>query len=150
MASGSRGAAGNAGAARRDVYVSNDSGALSVIPSSALDRIIADGRENDLAIVRDHQALLLLLAGDDSFPARGVARAVREGRLAIDRSQRGSIGYLVQLRPFEPGSALSELSEDAWFAQETGVRVPPRCPVGLATEIADPEVDSLLARLARR
>jgi hypothetical protein len=56
--------------ARRDVYIENDSGGFSVVPSSAVDRIIEDDRRSDRAIVTAHQALLLQLHGDDSFPAR--------------------------------------------------------------------------------
>ena len=55
---------------RRDVYIENDSSGFSIIPSYALDRIIADDRQNDRAIALDHQAVLMALYGDDSFPAR--------------------------------------------------------------------------------
>ncbi|MGH7463443.1 MAG: hypothetical protein ACREMA_20740, partial [Longimicrobiales bacterium] len=57
---------------RRDVYVQNDSGGFSIIPSSAIARIIEDNRNDDLSIVVDHQAILVSLYGDDSFPARVV------------------------------------------------------------------------------
>ena len=57
---------------RRDVYVQNDSGGFSIVPFSALDRIIEDDRNDDLSIVVDHQAILIMLYGDDSFPARVV------------------------------------------------------------------------------
>jgi hypothetical protein len=55
---------------RRDVFIENDSSGFSIIPSSALDRVIADDRQNDRAIVLDNQAVLMALYGDDSFPAR--------------------------------------------------------------------------------
>jgi hypothetical protein len=55
---------------RRDVYIQNDSSGFSIVPSSAVDRVIEDDRRDDLAIVRDHQAILMMLYGDDSFPAR--------------------------------------------------------------------------------
>lgn len=55
---------------RSDVYIQNDSSGFSIVPSSAVDRIIADDRNNDRAIVLDHQAMLMALYGDDSFPAR--------------------------------------------------------------------------------
>jgi hypothetical protein len=55
---------------RTDVYIENDSGGFSVIPSSALERIIKDDRNNDRAIVEAYQAMLMMLHGDDSFPAR--------------------------------------------------------------------------------
>ncbi len=66
--------------ARRDVYIQNDSGGFSIVPSSALDRIIADDRNDDRSIVLDHQAILLTLHGDDSFPAR----LVMGGSLSAD------------------------------------------------------------------
>jgi hypothetical protein len=55
---------------RRDVYIQNDSSGFSIVPSSALDRIIEDHRQNDQSIVLEHQAMLMALYGDDSFPAR--------------------------------------------------------------------------------
>ena len=44
---------------RRDVFISNDSGALSVIAADAIDAIIADGRSDDEALVKQFKALLL-------------------------------------------------------------------------------------------
>ena len=57
---------------RRDIFIENDSGGLSVIAAAAADAIIEDGRENDLRFVEGHQALLLMLYGDDSLPVRVV------------------------------------------------------------------------------
>ncbi len=68
-------------------------------------------------------------------------QSVRRGRLSVDTAQEQVIGYLVRLRPFTPGSALSPFPDGGWFAQDTGARVPPRCPVGLPTDAADPEDD---------
>ena len=55
---------------RRDVFIENDSGGFSVIAAAAADAIIEDGRQDDLRFVTAHQALLLLLHGDDSMPVR--------------------------------------------------------------------------------
>jgi hypothetical protein len=55
---------------RRDAYIENDSGGFSVVSGSAVDRIIEDQRQNDEQFVRAHEALLLLLVGDDSLPVR--------------------------------------------------------------------------------
>ena len=55
---------------RRDVYIENDSGALSVLAGAAVDAIIEDERDDDLGFVEGHQALLLELYGDDSMPVR--------------------------------------------------------------------------------
>ena len=57
---------------RKDVYVSNDSGGMSILSRSVLERVIDDGRENDGAFVRAHEAILGSLVGDDSFIARVV------------------------------------------------------------------------------
>jgi hypothetical protein len=55
---------------RRDVFIENDSGALSVVAADALDAIIDDGRSDDESFVRNFKALLLELYGDDSMPVR--------------------------------------------------------------------------------
>jgi hypothetical protein len=58
---------------RQDVFVANDSGGMSLLSSSIVQRVIEDGREDDEGFVKRHQAILGLLAGDDSFIARVVA-----------------------------------------------------------------------------
>src|SRR5262245_8956572 len=55
---------------RRDVFIANDSGGLSVIAADAADAIIQDARANDLRFVTDYKALLIELYGDDSMPVR--------------------------------------------------------------------------------
>jgi len=55
---------------RRDVFISNDSGGLSVAACDAIDAIIDDGRSDDLRFVTSYKALLLELYGDDSMPVR--------------------------------------------------------------------------------
>ena len=55
---------------RRDVFITNDSGGLSVIAADAVDAIIQDARTDDLRFVTEHKALLLELDGDDSMPVR--------------------------------------------------------------------------------
>ncbi len=57
---------------RRDTYLQNDSGGLSVVAADALDAIIGDGRANDVDVVGSYKALLLELYGDDSMPVRVV------------------------------------------------------------------------------
>jgi hypothetical protein len=57
---------------RKDVYVSNDSGGMSILSRSVLERVIDDSRENDGAFVRAQEAILGSLVGDDSFIARVV------------------------------------------------------------------------------
>jgi hypothetical protein len=55
---------------RRDVFIQNDSGALTVVAADAVDTIIADQRSDDFGFVTSFKALLLELYGDDSMPVR--------------------------------------------------------------------------------
>lgn len=57
---------------RKDIYVENDSGGMSLLSSSVLEKVIDDGRENDQQFVDAHEAVLGSLVGDDSFVARVV------------------------------------------------------------------------------
>jgi len=243
---------------RHDVYIENDSNGFSVVPSASVADVIADDRRNDHRFAAEHRALMLILNGDDSFPARLVvnepltteeesewiarvcwrlripcgtvllcggfdpraldawqagedafagathsfgvpagdyrvdvythrptasgriiedswprplgtwfraehpgepfpgwmadefqqipefdpgheaewenaAALLRTGRLAADEGTAHAIGYLVHMQPWSPDSPLSRLPADGWFEPETGARVPPRCPRGLAT-----------------
>lgn len=58
---------------RRDIYLQNDSGGLSIVAADAVDDIIDDAREDDARFVESRKALLLELYGDDSMPVRIVA-----------------------------------------------------------------------------
>lgn len=55
---------------RRDVFITNDSGGLSIVAADALAAIIADGRADDASFVAQFKAMLLELHGDDSMPVR--------------------------------------------------------------------------------
>jgi hypothetical protein len=55
---------------RQDVFVENDSGALSLLSSSIVDRVIDDRRENDLQFVLDHEVVLGSLVGDTPYVGR--------------------------------------------------------------------------------
>jgi len=57
---------------RKDVFVQNDSGGLSVMSSSVVERMIDDARDNDLQFVTAHEAILGGLVGDASFVGRVV------------------------------------------------------------------------------
>ena len=57
---------------RRDVSVTNDSGGLSLISSTVVDRVIEDNRENDQAFAEANDVVLFALPGDESFIARVV------------------------------------------------------------------------------
>jgi hypothetical protein len=58
------------GGKRFDFHVENDSGALSVVVTEAVDAIVADGRQNDEKFVKNHQAVLLTMPGDNPYHAR--------------------------------------------------------------------------------
>jgi hypothetical protein len=61
---------GREAAMRKDVFVENDSGGLSLLSSAIVDRLIDDRRENDPQFVLDHQVVLGSLVGDDPYVAR--------------------------------------------------------------------------------
>ena len=260
---------------RRDVYIENDSGGLSVLAAAAADAIAEDARENDLRFVEAHQAMLLELYGDDSLPVRfvvdepltaaeeaewigratwridapdgrvivmggfdpdvlswwleagdpdadgrgigvvaappgswrvdvyahagsmngramldeageplgaafrrshpgrpfpvwlaawldfsgeedpgheelwkDVAASVAAGSLAIDAEHPSAIGFVIHLTPF--AGALPEPPPDGWFPYDAGRRVPDVFPLGLPTEVADPNADWFLDRALQR
>jgi hypothetical protein len=58
---------------RQDVYVDNDSGGLSVLSSSVVERVVDDARDDDKQFVTAHEVILGMLVGDSSFVARVVA-----------------------------------------------------------------------------
>jgi hypothetical protein len=55
---------------RKDVFVDNDSGGLSLLSSDVVDRVIDDRRESDLRFVDDHEVILGSLVGDTPYLAR--------------------------------------------------------------------------------
>jgi hypothetical protein len=57
---------------RSDAFITNDSGAYSILSSSVLQKAIDDQRENDAAFVEGHEVILATLVGDDSFVVRVV------------------------------------------------------------------------------
>ena len=260
---------------RRDVFIANDSGGLSVIAADAADAIIQDARADDLRFVSEHKALLLELCGDDSMPVRivvdeplrpdeaeqwlsraswridttdgrllvmggfdpdvlawwreetssgedgrGVALfeagpgswrvdlyahvgsmngrqilseaaekpgaafrrshpgravplwlakvlefsgegdpgyeelwqdlhgSVESGRLAVDTEDAGTVGFLVHVTPWT-GPA-PEAPEGGWFGRDVNSRVPSLFPLGLSSDVIDPELASLRDRLLGR
>jgi len=115
---------------RKDVFVENDSGGMSLLSSSVLERVIDDGRENDQAFVEAHEAILSSLVGDDSF----IARVVAGEPLTKDEQEQWITHYrwalkvpcgkLIVSGGFDPdmlGTWLEEGSSDAVQA----VEVPP-------------------------
>ncbi|MEW5850091.1 MAG: hypothetical protein AB2A00_14980 [Myxococcota bacterium] len=93
---------------RSDVFLQNDSGAWSLVPRSAASRVIEDGRQNDEALARARDALLLGLVGDDSFVVRVVVDEPltepeqREWITHVQGALNLPYGKLVVLSGFDP------------------------------------------------
>ena len=115
---------------RKDVYVQNDSGGMSVLSRSVLERVIDDGRENDGAFVRAHEAILGSLVGDDSFIARVVVSEPlrpEEEREWIAHYRWGlkvPCGKLLVAGGFDP-DILGQWLEDGAHEGVQAVEVPP-------------------------
>jgi hypothetical protein len=111
---------------RVDRFIDNDSGAYSIIPSSVIEKVIDDGRENDLKFVKKHVAILQTLVGDDSFLARVVVDeplTEAEQNEWISRVKwplRVKCGKLLISGGFDP-DAIAELAED----ESSFINVPP-------------------------
>jgi hypothetical protein len=115
---------------RKDVYVYNDSGGMSVLSSSVVERVIDDGREDDGAFVRAHEAILGSLVGDDSFIARVVVNeplsAAEEGEwIAHYRwALKVPCGKLIVAGGFDPDT-LGQWVEEGEHEGVQAVEVPP-------------------------
>jgi hypothetical protein len=115
---------------RKDVYVANDSGGMSVLSSSVIERVIDDGREDDGAFVQAHEAILGSLAGDDSFIARVVLDEPllpEEGKEWIAHYRwalKVPCGKLLVAGGFDP-TMLGEWIEDPEHDGTRAIAVPP-------------------------
>ena len=104
---------------RRDTFIENDSGALSVLVHDAIDDIIEDQRDDDLKFVTTFKALLLELYGDDSMPVRLVVdeplQRDEEEQWLARASWRldATSGRLVVMGGFDPDVL-------AWWKEATG------------------------------
>ena len=114
---------------RRDVFIANDSGGLSVVAADAVDDIIADGRSDDLRFVTTYKALLLELYGDDSMPVRIVVdeplRADEDAQWLARATWRldTSDGRLLVMGGFDP-DVMSDWKEQTGGASDgSGVGV---------------------------
>jgi hypothetical protein len=114
---------------RRDVFIANDSGGLSVVATDALQDIIDDGRSDDYPFVTGWKALLLDLYGDDSMPVRIVfdepltpdedAQWLARARWRIDTAD----GRLAVMGGFDPDVMASWLDETGGETDGYGVGV---------------------------
>ncbi|MBL8113999.1 MAG: hypothetical protein JNK60_14050, partial [Acidobacteria bacterium] len=122
---------------RLDFLLSHDSAAFSVVAVSALERVLADGRRNDGALVASHDAFLVEVEAEEHGVVRVVANeALRHseeaewvsrvrGRLSV-----GEGGVLVA-GGFDPGdlarfaAGRTRDEDDIGFAPVRRVAVPP-------------------------
>jgi len=82
---------------------------------------------------------------DDEWQPFG--ESLKSGRIQIEHGPLHWIGYLFHLIPFASDMELDE-PEGGWFDSQTGLRVPERFPLGIATDCTkDTEVKSRLAHL---
>jgi hypothetical protein len=111
---------------RRDLYLQNDSGAYSLLSSTAIPRVVADDRANDFAFVRAHEVILQSLVGDDEFVVRiveGEALSAEEEDQWISRVRaplKIPCGRLLVCGGFDPDT-IADLQED----EASFVEVPP-------------------------
>lgn len=70
-------------------------------------------------------------------PWMPIGEAVKSGKVTVDRDQLYWISYLVQILPWQDGMAVDSPDEEGWFDTRTGLRVPDRCPLGIATDCTE-------------
>jgi hypothetical protein len=97
-------------------------------------------------------AKMLEFSGDDD-PGyedawQDLHASVEAGRLAVDTDDAGTIGFVVHVMPWSGASP--EPPEAGWFPRDVNSRVPPTFPLGLPSDIVDPELASFRDRLLGR
>jgi hypothetical protein len=104
---------------RQDVHIENDSGGFSILSSSVVDRVIEDGRENDMDFVQGHEVILMSMAGDDTPTARVVvgeplsAAEEAEWIARVRRRLKIPCGRLILAGGFDP-DCLAEARDSDW------------------------------------
>jgi hypothetical protein len=104
---------------RRDAFLHNDSGGLSILAGHALDAMIEDGRADDQQFVDADQAILLELYGDDAMPVRIVVDEPltpdeqAQWLARVSRPIDARDGRLLVMGGFDPDIA-------RWWQDETG------------------------------
>jgi hypothetical protein len=70
--------------------------------------------------------------------------SVKAGKLVVEPAPPSWVGFLIHLQPPDPSVSLSpiDLDQAGWFAPETGLRRPARCPLGVPSALA-PEFSDL-------
>jgi len=115
---------------RHDAYLSNDSGGMSLLSSSIVDRAIADGCRSHESFSAAHEAVLVALEGDDSFIVRVVAdepltdEEEAQWICRIRTRLRIPCGRLLICGGFDPRS-LADYRENGPGESVLEVRVPP-------------------------
>jgi hypothetical protein len=73
--------------------------------------------------------------------------SIEAGTLAVETSPLDWVGFLIHLSPPRTDAELSQPSEDGFFAERTGLRKPPLCPLGLPSAATDPEYREALSEI---
>lgn len=79
---------------------------------------------------------------------RDVKASMQAGRLAIDTDGGDPIGFLVHVT--RSNRPVGEPPEGGWFARDANARVPRVFPLGLASEVSDPDLRSFCDKLLGR
>jgi hypothetical protein len=59
---------------------------------------------------------------------------IQSGQLAIAPEPKSWVSYLIHLIPFTSEMEVDQPNEMGWFDPTIGLRVPVRCPIGIATD----------------
>jgi hypothetical protein len=104
---------------RRDAFLANDSGGLSIVAGDAVDAVIEDGRQSDARFAAGDKAILLELYGDDAMPVRVVVdeplqpEEEAEWLARVSRPVETTDGRLLVMGGFDPDIL-------RWWRDETG------------------------------
>jgi len=77
-----------------------------------------------------------------------VRASIEAGRLDVETGGSGAIGFLVHMT--RSTGAPDDPPDGGWFARDANSRVPKVFPLGLASEVEDPEIESFRDRLLGR
>jgi hypothetical protein len=104
---------------RRDAFLANDSGGLSILAGDAIEAVIEDGRESDARFAAEDKVILLELYGDDAMPVRIVVdeplqpEEEAEWLARVSRPIETTDGRILVMGGFDPDVL-------GWWRDETG------------------------------
>jgi len=90
-------------------------------------------------------AQMLQFSGDDDPGFESLWKDVKgnmaKGDLAVDAEGPDPIGFLIHVTPFS-GPDLAEPDDGGWFARDADSRIPAVFPLGIASQVSDPNLES--------